>query len=85
MPWKHFSEYWLFVINRADRNVTIIDPYPIPPYFQDMPYKKYVRQLLFIWPKFKDAMTVHQPGYNDGNIWIWPTIIPDNTHKDEDG
>lgn len=58
------SNFMLYLTDHQDNKFTAVDTKPVQQWCHDLPYKKYVRHILQIAPKYMVAMNVLSPGWN---------------------
>jgi hypothetical protein len=67
MPWKR-GGLNLFVFDREEKTLTVLDPTPIPDWCKDIPYKRYVHRIINVSNSYRRAMGV--------DVFQWKHILP---------
>jgi hypothetical protein len=67
MPWKR-GGLNLFVFDREEKTLTVLDPTPIPDWCKDIPYKRYVHRIINVSNSYRRAMGV--------DVFRWKHILP---------
>lgn len=70
------GQFTLYVLNMETRNISIMDPMPIPTEFKLKPRRLwYVHKIKNIANNVDLAMELVNPKWND-NIYFWRRILP---------
>jgi hypothetical protein len=72
IPTQGGGEFSLFILDKENRIIYIIDPTPLDPMYQYNPSARYVKKLLWIAEHLPKAMSTVCPGsrWNE-NIFLW--------------
>jgi hypothetical protein len=64
MPWRYFTSYVLFIINHANKFVSVFNFTPTPEWCKDIPLKRFWEVILLISKKYKAAYGVKRIGWH---------------------
>jgi hypothetical protein len=84
MPWRYSTGYVLFVINHADKFVSVFNFTPTPEWCKDIPLKRFWEAILLISKKYKVVYGVKRIGWSH-DIYMWRHLIRPNAPIDLKG
>ncbi|KAG2611440.1 hypothetical protein PVAP13_4KG147700 [Panicum virgatum] len=61
-PWFTRKNFMLYVLDHVEKELHVIDPSPVPKWFEGNAFRKYGKTLQHFCKKYMDAMNVHIPG-----------------------
>ncbi|KAG0523633.1 hypothetical protein BDA96_07G139600 [Sorghum bicolor] len=82
MPWKR-GGLNLYVFDREEKTLTVLDPSPIPDWCKDMPYKRYMHRIINVFNNYRLAIGVQAPECVI-DVFAWKHILPSGIPVIED-